>query len=128
LLQEFAKTIHLDASPDPVWGAVNDVRRVASWLSIVREVRDVAGVPALVTSMGDGDDKIREEAIGALVEIYAESPRTTPMEGFLDMFSDEYDRSSIRLSRTSTLRSTAPSPRPSSRIVSVRLLCVPIFN
>jgi len=42
LLQEFAKTIHFDASPDAVWGAVNDVRRVASWLSIVREVRDVA--------------------------------------------------------------------------------------
>ena len=41
MLQEFAKTIHLDASPTAVWDAVNDVRRVASWLSIVREVRDV---------------------------------------------------------------------------------------
>jgi carbon monoxide dehydrogenase subunit G len=41
VLQEFAKTIHLDASPDAAWAAVNDVRRVASWLSIVREVRDV---------------------------------------------------------------------------------------
>jgi len=41
LLQEFAKTIRLDASPDAVWAAVNDVHRVASWISIVREVRDV---------------------------------------------------------------------------------------
>ncbi len=41
MLQEFAKMIHLAASPDAVWAAVNDVRRVASWLSIVREVRDV---------------------------------------------------------------------------------------
>lgn len=41
MLQEFAKTIQLDAGPDAVWAAVNDVRRVASWLSIVREVRDV---------------------------------------------------------------------------------------
>jgi uncharacterized protein len=41
VLQEFAKTIRLSASPDAVWDAVNDVRRVASWLSIVREVRDV---------------------------------------------------------------------------------------
>lgn len=41
MLQEFAKTIRLDAGPDAVWDAVNDVRRVASWLSIVREVRDV---------------------------------------------------------------------------------------
>jgi len=41
LLQDFAKTIRLDASPDVVWAAVRDVHRVASWLSIVREVRDV---------------------------------------------------------------------------------------
>jgi carbon monoxide dehydrogenase subunit G len=41
VLQDFAKTIRLDASPDAVWVAVNDVRRVASWVSIVREVRDV---------------------------------------------------------------------------------------
>jgi carbon monoxide dehydrogenase subunit G len=39
--QDFAKTIQLAASPDVVWAAVNDVHRVASWLSIVREVRDV---------------------------------------------------------------------------------------
>jgi carbon monoxide dehydrogenase subunit G len=41
LQQDFAKTIQLAASPDVVWAAVNDVHRVASWLSIVREVRDV---------------------------------------------------------------------------------------
>jgi len=41
VLQEFATTIRLDESADAVWDAVNDVRRVASWLSIVREVRDV---------------------------------------------------------------------------------------
>ena len=41
MLQDFAKTIRLDAGPDAVWDAVNDVRRVASWVSIVREVRDV---------------------------------------------------------------------------------------
>jgi carbon monoxide dehydrogenase subunit G len=41
VLQDFAKTIRLDAGPDTVWDAVNDVRRVASWVSIVREVRDV---------------------------------------------------------------------------------------
>ena len=41
MLQDFAKTIRLDAGPDAVWDAVNDVRRVASWVSIVREVRDI---------------------------------------------------------------------------------------
>ncbi len=61
----------------------------------LRELRDLAAVPALVTSMGDGDPKVREEAIGALVEVYAESPRSGPVQGFLDIFSDEYDRSSV---------------------------------
>jgi carbon monoxide dehydrogenase subunit G len=41
VLQDFAKTLRLDAGPDAVWDAVNDVRRVASWVSIVREVRDI---------------------------------------------------------------------------------------
>src|SRR5256885_2776206 len=39
VLQEFAKTIHLAATHDAMWDAVNDVLRVASWLPIVREVR-----------------------------------------------------------------------------------------
>ena len=41
MLQDFARTIRLDASPDAVWAAVLDVHRVASWLSIVRAVRDI---------------------------------------------------------------------------------------
>jgi uncharacterized protein len=41
VLQEFAKTIRLDASPELVWNALLDFHAVASWLSIVREVRDV---------------------------------------------------------------------------------------
>lgn len=41
MLQEFARTIRLDASPDLVWNAILDFHRVASWLSIVREVRDI---------------------------------------------------------------------------------------
>lgn len=41
MLQEFTKTIRLDASPELVWDAVLDFHRVASWLSIVREIRDV---------------------------------------------------------------------------------------
>ena len=41
MLQQFAKTIHLNAAPDAVWAAVLDFHRVASWISIVREVRDI---------------------------------------------------------------------------------------
>ena len=61
----------------------------------LRELRDLSGVPALVTSMSDGDAQIRAEAIGTLVEIYAERDRTTPVSRFLEIFSDEYDRSSV---------------------------------
>jgi HEAT repeat protein len=61
----------------------------------LRELRDLEGVPALVTAMADGDVKIREESIGTLVEIYAERERTGAVAGFLDLFSDEFDRASV---------------------------------
>lgn len=41
MFQDFAKTIQVTATPAAVWEALLDVRRVASWLSIVREVTDV---------------------------------------------------------------------------------------
>lgn len=41
MLQDFAKAVRLGAGPEAVWDAVRDVHRVASWLPIVREVRDV---------------------------------------------------------------------------------------
>lgn len=61
----------------------------------LRALRDPSGVPALVASLGDGDRDVREEAIGTLVEIYSERDRTGPVSRFLEMFSDEYDRTSI---------------------------------
>src|SRR6185295_18524183 len=39
--------------------------------------------------------QIREEALGALVEIYAERDQTFPLSRFLESFSDEYDRASV---------------------------------
>ncbi|HEX9495759.1 MAG TPA: SRPBCC domain-containing protein [Candidatus Limnocylindria bacterium] len=41
MFAEFNKTIELSATPAAVWDALLDVRRVASWLSIVGDVRDV---------------------------------------------------------------------------------------
>lgn len=61
----------------------------------LRELRDVTAVPALVASLGDGDVDIREQAIGTLVEIYAETDRKGPIGRFLNTFSDEVDRSSV---------------------------------
>jgi HEAT repeat protein len=61
----------------------------------LRQIRDVSGVPAVVTSLGDGEAQVREEAIGSLVEIYTGRDRGNPVGRFLELFSDEYDRSSI---------------------------------
>src|SRR5207247_2574494 len=61
----------------------------------LRELRDLSAVPALVSSMQDGDAQIREEGLGALVEIYAERDRSDPVDRFLQVFSDEYDRASV---------------------------------
>jgi carbon monoxide dehydrogenase subunit G len=41
VFQDFDRTIELATAPEAVWDALLDVRRVASWVSIVRDVRDV---------------------------------------------------------------------------------------
>lgn len=41
MYQEFTKTIQLTAAPEMVWDAMLNVRKVASWLPIVRDVKDV---------------------------------------------------------------------------------------
>jgi HEAT repeat protein len=58
----------------------------------LRQLRDLSAVPALLTAMSDGDVKIREEAIGSLTELYTEQERSGPVDRFLEVFSDDYDR------------------------------------
>jgi carbon monoxide dehydrogenase subunit G len=41
MFQDFTRTIELAAPQATVWAAMLDVRRVASWLPIVRDVRDL---------------------------------------------------------------------------------------
>jgi HEAT repeat protein len=67
-------------------------------LEVVRALtalRDLSGIPALLTSLQDGDPGVREEAISAVVEVYCERDRTSPVGRFLESFSDEYERSSV---------------------------------
>jgi HEAT repeat protein len=61
----------------------------------LRRLRDTSGVPALVTSLQDGDPAIRDQAISAIVEVYGDRERGGPIDRFLETFSDEYDRTSI---------------------------------
>jgi len=61
----------------------------------LRELRDLSAVPAMVTSLSDGEAQIREEAIGSLVEMYSDRDRGNPVGRFLELFSDEFDRSSV---------------------------------
>jgi HEAT repeat protein len=61
----------------------------------LRDLRDTTGVPALVTFLGDGEAEIRQESISALVEMYTEKERSGPVDRFLQIFSDEADRTSI---------------------------------
>jgi len=58
----------------------------------LRQLRDVSAMPTLVTAMADGDAKVREESIGTLVEIYADRERSGPVDRFLEIFSDDYER------------------------------------
>jgi len=64
----------------------------------LRELRDLSAVPALVTSLGDGDGGLRQEAITSLVEIYAEKQDRSPLDPlvrFLRLRSDEDDASVV---------------------------------
>lgn len=61
----------------------------------LRNLRDLSGIPALVTALQDGDAVVRDEAISAFVEIYTERDRTGTVGKFLETFSDEYERSSV---------------------------------
>jgi HEAT repeat protein len=61
----------------------------------LRSLRDLSAVPALVTSLQDGNPLIREEAIGTLVEIYSDRERSGPIDSFLEAFSNEYERASV---------------------------------
>jgi len=72
-----------------------DARVRMATVRALRELRDLGAVPALITSTSDGDTRIREEAIGTIVELYSERERTGPVAGFLHFFSDEDDRASI---------------------------------
>ena len=58
----------------------------------LRQLRDLSAVPALLTAMSDGDVKVREESIGSLTELYTEEDRSGPVDRFLEVFSDDYDR------------------------------------
>lgn len=82
---------------EPLAGLVRDPepRVRLGVVKALRELRDRSGIPALVTFVGDGDPKIREEAIGAIVEFYTGRERTTPVARFLEVFSDDYDRSAV---------------------------------
>jgi HEAT repeat protein len=72
-----------------------DVRVRMEMVRAFRDLRDLSATRPLLTSLGDGDPKVREEAVGTLVELYSERDRSGPVEGFLQFFSDEYDRASV---------------------------------
>ncbi len=94
--QELGKSRRREAVA-PLSALVRDpeVRVRLEVVRALRSLRDLSAVPALVTSLQDGDPGIREEAIGTIVEIYAERERGGPIDRFLETFSDEYDRASV---------------------------------
>lgn len=63
----------------------------------LRQLRDHGALPTLVTSLGDGDPKVREEVLAALVELYTERERSTAVDRFLEVFSDEDERAALPL-------------------------------
>ncbi len=93
---ELAKSRRREAV-EPLSGLVRDPDAKVRMAVVLAfgDLRDLSATPALLISLRDGDPKIRDEAIGTLVELYAERERSGPIDGFLQLFSDEYDRASV---------------------------------
>jgi HEAT repeat protein len=69
----------------------------------LRELRETAGVPALVTAADSGSEsepEIRKDALSALVDLYVEFDRPTGWERFLGA-SDDYE--DVRVAHTTTV-------------------------
>ena len=73
----------------------DDPRVRLQMVQALAALRDVSGVPTLVTALEDGDRRVRDAAISAIVEIYADRARSGPISRFLGLFSDEAPRASI---------------------------------
>ena len=70
MFQEFTKTIQLTAPAATVWDAMLDVRRVASWLAIVRDVKD-ADPPRRYTALLE--DRLGPFAMRADLDVTVEA-------------------------------------------------------
>jgi carbon monoxide dehydrogenase subunit G len=73
VFQDFARTIRLAAPPDAVRAALLDVRRVASWLSIVHDVRDVEPARRYAAVL---EDKLGPFALRADLDVTVDTPDT----------------------------------------------------
>jgi HEAT repeat protein len=88
--QDLGKTRHRDAVA-PLAGAVRDpdidVRLAV--LRALAEIKDLAGVPAIVVALSDAQPRVRHEAIAAVVTVYTRRDRPSSAGRFLAIFSDE---------------------------------------
>ena len=53
MLQDVARTVHVAASPDQVWSVLLDFPRVASWLKVVRDLRELEPMRKYTTVLED---------------------------------------------------------------------------
>ena len=53
MFQDVSRTVHVSASPDDAWAALLDFPRVASWLTVVRDLRAVEPMRRYTTVLED---------------------------------------------------------------------------
>src|SRR5205085_8665163 len=53
MFQEIARTVRVAASPETAWSTVLDFPKVASWLSVVRDLREVEPMKRYTTVLED---------------------------------------------------------------------------
>lgn len=66
MLQDVSRTVHVSAPPDRVWSVLLDFQRVAAWLSVVRDLREIEPRKKYATVL---EDKVGPFALRADLSI-----------------------------------------------------------
>ena len=74
MFQDVSRTVHVSAPPDRVWSVLLDFQRVAAWLSVVRDLREIEPRNKYTTVL---EDKVGPFALRADLSIDVSTDDTT---------------------------------------------------
>jgi len=81
MFQEIARTVRVAASPSTAWSTILDFPKVASWLTVVRDLREVEPMKRYTTVLEDRVGPFAMRADLAIVVAADEATKTLKVSG-----------------------------------------------